>query len=659
MKKMYTVFWIVFAISQCKVQAQTHLIGTVKDNHGSTIPFADVTLYQNGVLCTGKQTDFDGQFHFWNINAGLYDLECRFLGYETARFQDIALKIGDTISLEIVLSEGAMICDEVVVLAYKLPKKSIRDLAAKAAGIRKKRNNGDISIRGSRNSATHYYIDGKRVNVPNNPARNAQQDPAYPVFDPSTEEYDHIEENGWSQISTEPLSTFSIDVDRAAYSNIRRFIEEDQLPPGDAVRIEEMINYFNYNYERPTDQEDPFTVATTVAECPWNTNHQILHVALQAKDLPKEELDRSMLTFLIDVSGSMQAENKLPLVKKSLLFLLHQLHPDDKIAIVTYAGQAGVALPPTKVNAMGKIKRVINGLGAGGSTAGAQGILTAYELAETNFNSEKNNRVILLTDGDFNVGTRDNNALEKLIEKKRKTGIYLSVLGFGMGNYKDNRMQILADKGNGNHGYIDDIDEAKKLFGKEFAGTLHTLAKDVKLQIEFNPSNVQAYRLIGYENRMLDDQDFNDDTKDAGEIGVGHSVTAMYEIIPTAIDGDEIASIDPLRYQESISKGKMSHELGMVKIRYKAPQSDVSTKFQHIISSAATETDELDTNVLMALTLAEWGMMMRRSDYVKSPSIDRLKQNMAKIILLKPDAERRELKRLISKYESLRSQTSS
>ncbi len=365
----------------------------------------------------------------------------------------------------------------------------------------------------------------------------------------NTEEYSNIVENGFHKVSDDPLSTFSIDVDAASYSNVRRYINSNQLPPAGAVRTEEMINYFKYQYPQPTGK-DPFSINTEISDCPWNNENKLVLIGLQGKNIPVENLPASNLVFLIDVSGSMMDENKLPLVKASMKILTDQLREEDHISIVVYAGNAGLVLPATSGANKTKIKTAIDALEAGGSTAGGAGIQLAYKTAMQNFMQDGNNRIILCTDGDFNVGASSDDDMVRLIEKERNQGIYLTVLGYGMGNYKDSKMQQLADKGNGNHAYIDGINEAKKVLVNEFGGTLFTIAKDVKLQLEFNPAKVAGYRLIGYENRILNKEDFNDDKKDAGELGSGHTVTALYEIIPAGVQSEFLKNVDPLKYQK-------------------------------------------------------------------------------------------------------------
>src|SRR5579862_9522077 len=365
----------------------------------------------------------------------------------------------------------------------------------------------------------------------------------------NTEEYDAIIENPFLNAIQNPLSTFSIDVDAGSYSNVRRFLQNGQLPPTGAVRIEELINYFHYEYPQPSN-DDPFSINTEVGTCVWNPQHQLVMIGLQGKKIPTENLPASNLVFLIDVSGSMMEPEKLPLVQKSLKMLVDQLREQDRVSLVVYAGNAGLVLPSTPGSEKIKIKNAIDALEAGGSTAGGAGIQLAYKVASQHFIRNGNNRIILCTDGDFNVGPSSDSELFDIIDKEKKTGVFLTVLGYGMGNYKDAKMEKLADKGNGNHAYIDNEMEAKKVLVNEFGGTLFTIAKDVKLKIEFNPAIVQAYRLIGYENRMLNKEDFNNDSKDAGELGSGHTVTAVYEIIPVGVKDEFSQLVDPLKYQK-------------------------------------------------------------------------------------------------------------
>ncbi|MBL7699166.1 MAG: VWA domain-containing protein [Chitinophagaceae bacterium] len=438
----------------------------------------------------------------------------------------------------------------------------------------------------------------------------------------NTEDYDHIEENRFKEVSADPLSTFSIDVDGASYSNARRFLNNNQLPPAGAVRVEEFINYFHYDYPQPKG-EAPFSINTEIANCPWSAKNKLVMIGLQGKKIPVEKLPASNLVFLIDVSGSMQDENKLPLVKSSLKLLIEQLREQDRVSIVVYAGSAGLVLPSTSGSNKREIRDAIERLEAGGSTAGGEGIRLAYKTAKQNFVEDGNNRVILCTDGDFNVGVSSDAELVKIVEQERQSGVYLTVLGYGMGNYKDNKMQQLADKGNGNHSYIDNISEAKKVLVNEFGGTLFTIAKDVKLQVEFNPSKVRAYRLVGYENRLLNKQDFKNDKKDAGEIGSGHTVTALYEIVPAGVESEFIEETDPLKYQQNgklISKGD---EMMTVKFRYKKPGADKSILIEHPVKDFATR--QTSDNFRFAAAVAQFGMLLNNSAFKQTSSFNNAK----------------------------------
>lgn len=465
----------------------------------------------------------------------------------------------------------------------------------------------------------------------------------------NTEEYSKITENAFVSPTTNPLSTFSVDVDRAAYANIRRYIENSQRPPQDAVRIEEMINYFSYNYKQPTD-EHPFSVSLEMGACPWNEQHQIVSIGLQGKTLDAEKLAPSNLVFLLDVSGSMSDANKLPLLKKSFKILMEQLRPQDRVAIVVYAGAAGVVLPSTSCDEKNKIIAAFDALNAGGSTAGGQGIELAYKIAKENFITNGNNRVILATDGDFNVGQSSEGALVRLIEEKRKDGVFLTILGFGMGNYKDARMESLSNAGNGNYAYIDNILEAKKVLGKEIWGTLYTIAKDVKIQIEFNPAKVKAYRLIGYENRMLKAEDFNDDKKDAGEIGSGHTVTALYEIIPAG-SNEKINGVDELEYQNTTINN--SPNLLTLKLRYKQPDGDVSKLIKsHIVANDIKSTD-LSNNFTFATAVAEFGLLLRKSELKGNASYSHVLQQAKKAKGADDEGYRAEFIKLVEMAELL------
>ena len=427
----------------------------------------------------------------------------------------------------------------------------------------------------------------------------------------NTEEYKRLQENNFQEVRTSPLSTFSIDVDTASYSNIRRFINSGGLPPVDAVRTEELLNYFTYEYPQPTG-EHPVAVTTEIGDSPWNPERKLLLLGLQGKNIATENLPPSNLVFLIDVSGSMWSPNKLPLLKTAFKMLAQQLRPQDRVAIVVYAGAAGLVLDSTPGSEKEKIIAKIDSLQAGGSTAGGAGIKLAYKVAKEHFLEGGNNRVVLATDGDFNVGASSEGELSRLIEGYRDDRIFLSVLGFGMGNIKDNKMEMLADRGNGNYAYIDNALEAKKVMVSQLAGTLYTIAKDVKVQVEFNPAKVKAYRLIGYENRALADKDFNDDRKDAGDMGAGHSVTALYEIIP-AEDKNFVSSVDPLVFQKPQSVP--SNDWLQIKVRYKQPQANDSSLMTARVPDGSATSSLSSENFRFAAAVAEYGMLLRNSEF--------------------------------------------
>ena len=440
----------------------------------------------------------------------------------------------------------------------------------------------------------------------------------------NAEEYKEIAENNFKTVSESPLSTFSIDVDAASYSNMRRYINKGELPPADAIRTEELINYFSYDYPQPTGN-DPVKITTEVGACPWNVKHRLVRIGLKAKEIPTDKLPVSNLVFLIDVSGSMYGPQRLGLVQSSLKLLVNNLRDEDRVAIVVYSGSAGEKLHSTSGSDKQKIREAINELTAGGSTAGGAGIKLAYKIAKQNFVKGGNNRIILCTDGDFNVGVSSDEGLEKLIEQERKSGVFLTVLGYGMGNYKDSKMQVLAEKGNGNHAYIDNLQEANRVLVNEFGATMHTVAKDVKLQIEFNPSQVEAYRLIGYESRLLKDEDFNNDAKDAGEMGAGHTITAFYEVVPAGIKSDFTGKVDDLKYQKTKPTPAVtnnSKELLTVKLRYKAPDGNTSKKIEQPLSDDKKE--KVSSDFRFASAVAMFGQLLRDSDFKGNATYDKV-----------------------------------
>lgn len=568
MKSLIALFSILLALN---VNAR-YVNGTVYDENGQTL--AGVNVVIKGTT-TATTTDING-FYSIEVASEKSVLVFSFIGYVTEE-----LKVGSQKIIDVTMVVAEMEFQEVVMAADEVGRPAMqRSKLAKGAG------NMSMSY------APAYYKEEDRYH--------------------NTEEYSTIHENGFRKVLDHALSTFSIDVDAASYSNMRRFINNGQLPPKDAVRIEEMINYFNYEYENPTGK-DPFSINTELARAPWNEKHLIAQIGLQGKKIDLEDLPASNIVFLLDVSGSMSAPNKLPLLKSAFKLLVNELRPQDKVSIVVYAGAAGVVLEPTDGNDKKKIMDALDQLQAGGSTAGGAGINLAYKLAKEQFVKGGNNRVVLATDGDFNVGASSNAEMERLIEEKRQEGVFLTVLGFGMGNYKDSKMETLADKGNGNYAYIDNMKEAKKVLVNEFGGTMFTIAKDVKIQVEFNPSVVQAYRLIGYENRLLNDEDFNDDKKDAGELGSGHTVTALYEIIPVGVESEFVKDIDPLKYQsQSTPLPTIEEELLTVKFRYKEPDGDKSKLITKVMENTIRKSSD---NLDWSMAVAGFGMLLRDSEF--------------------------------------------
>jgi len=612
--------------------------GKITDDKGQ--PIANVTIAKKGTN-SGTQSNADGNYSI-TISGEKAVLVFSSVGYQTKE-----IKVSKKQTLNVVLAAATESLDEVVVIGYQSVKR--KDLTAAVSSIQAyDLNNVPIN-----NAAT--VLTGKVAGVQLNKSTGneiydkEEEDNGY-----SREGYDFIKENSFLKATENPLSTFSIDVDAASYSNVRRLLNSGQMPPVGAVRIEEMVNYFKYDYPQP-DKDKPFTVSTEIAACPWNNQHRIALIGLQGKNIPTENLPPSNLVFLIDVSGSMWDPNKLPLVQQSMKLLTDQLREQDNVAIVVYAGSAGLVLPSTSGANKTKIKEAINALQAGGSTAGGEGIKLAYKTAIENFKKKGNNRVILCTDGDFNVGTSSDDELERLIEKERESGVFLTVLGFGMGNYQDAKMQKLADKGNGNHGYIDGLAEAKKMLVSEFGGTLFTIAKDVKLQIEFNPNVVQGYRLIGYENRMLAKEDFNDDKKDAGELGSGHTVTAIYEIIPVGIQSDFLKSVDKLKYQQEdgFSKASFNNELMTVKLRYKEPDGSKSKLIVQPVADANVNIKITSENFRFATAVAEFGMLLRNSEFKQQSKYDFVVSLATNAIGKDKEGYRKEFVQLVERTISL------
>ncbi len=572
--------------------------GTISEKGSNkALYYAEILLYQNNKLIRVTNSEADGGYSFSNVPVGKYAIEVIIKGYETRYIRNIEVTINDPIVLDIEL-------ELIEAEEYSEPEEISYD-GSKRTGLR------GLFSRGNQSKAAESSVAG-------GVASPGYYDMDVPYVPYNTESYDVINEHIFKDVINNPLSTFSIDVDRASYSNIRRFLNMNTMPYQDAVRIEEMINYFDYDYPQPVNG-DPFSVTLEAGECPWNTNHQLVMIGIQGEDLSAEEIPPANLVFLLDVSGSMDDPNKLPLLKQAFKLLVNNLRSEDRVAMVVYAGAAGLVLESTPGDDKTKIVAALDMLVAGGSTAGGEGIKLAYKIAKENFIPGGNNRVILATDGDFNIGASSNAEMTRLIENKRDQGVFLSILGFGMGNYKDSKMETMSNAGNGNYAYIDNIMEAKKVFGEELWGTLYTIAKDVKIQVEFNPAMVKGYRLIGYENRMLNKEDFNDDKKDAGDIGAGHTVTALYEIIPAGSD-EVVSNVDPLEYQDT--KVTESKNLMTVKLRYKEPDGETSKLIVHKVKAGDITLKEPSDDLKFAAAIAEFGMLLRESEFKAESSYE-------------------------------------
>jgi Ca-activated chloride channel family protein len=619
--------------------------GTISDDKGSPVP--SVSIREKGTTQAALSAS-DGKFkiNVANKNATLI--------FSALGFVDKEEKVNGRSIINVSLSPSVVSMQEVVITGYNAQKRkeltgSVSTVTAQPLQALQGRVAG-ISVTGNGNNGATSKI---LIRGTNSISNDSDGDGIYDEF--NTEAYDKITENRFLKVSDNPLSTFSIDVDAASYSNVRRFLNQGQLPPAGAVRIEEMVNYFTYEYPQP-ESDKPFSINTEISDAPWNKEHKLVLIGLQGKKIPTENLPASNLTFLIDVSGSMQGANRLGLVKTSMKLLVDQLREQDKVSIVVYAGAAGLVLAPTSGHEKTKIKDALDKLEAGGSTAGGAGLKLAYKTAKENFVKGGNNRVIICTDGDFNVGESSDDAMERLIENERKSGVFLTVLGYGMGNYKDSKMQKLADKGNGNHAYIDGMSEAKKVLVNEFGGTLFTIAKDVKLQIEFNPSKVQGYRLIGYENRMLAKEDFNDDKKDAGELGSGHTVTALYEVIPIGVKSSFLQKVDQLKYQKDVmplSKTSHNDEIMTVKFRYKAPDGDVSKLIEAPVKDKQIPIQKMSDNFRFAAAVAEFGMLLRNSEFRSEASFDNVVKMARKAKGIDEEGYRAEFVRLVENAQSI------
>lgn len=606
--KLFCLIFSALALYACAQSTPVIVTGTVSEE-GTKVPLTGVSVF---VKNTKNGTITDSKGHY-SIQAKTGDkLTFSFVGYQSAE-----RSIGKDAVINITLKASHEMLQEAVVVAGRAaPNAKMQTFSSQPVAA---------------------------------PMPGLTYDAQF-----NTEEYKSLNENIFHDAKKNPLTTFSIDVDRAAYSNVRRMLNLGQFPQRDVVRIEEMINYFDYDYPQPKG-EHPVAIHTEVSDSPWNKGLKLVQIGLQAKTIPTDNLPASNLVFLVDVSGSMNWANKLPLVKEAFKLLVDQLRPNDRVAIVVYAGAAGTVLPSTPGNQTATIKDALDKLSAGGSTAGGEGIKLAYKIAQENFIKGGNNRVILASDGDFNVGVSSEGELQQIVEEKRKSGVYLSVLGFGMGNYKDNKMETLADKGNGNYAYIDNLQEAQKVFVSEFGGTLFTVAKDVKLQLEFNPKFVKGYRLIGYENRMLKNEEFHDDKKDAGEMGSGHTVTALYEIIPAGVESAYLAKVDDLKYQKTTESvvGTSSDELLTVKLRYKQPDSETSRLFEVPVRDAHTPFARTSDNFRFAAAVAEWGLLLRNSEFKGTATYAQVLQTAQTALAKDSEGYRAEFLRLVKLAQSL------
>jgi len=648
------------------------LVGRVTDSAGAVIPGAEVTLTPESGQQRLALTNSNGDYRFEEVNEGRVDLRAVMAGFSdsTERF-DVADDASRDLTLEVATMAATV--EETTTGAMNAPGgASVRRPVATITGAAAGRGASD-RIEVYTNSLVAQAAASPPPTPPAAPrqgvvggviseiagriageAAAAVRDTINPRRELNTEEYARINDNPFFPVSLNPLATFSADVDTASYANVRRFLSDRMLPPRDAVRIEEMVNYFTYDYAPPVDGR-PVRIHAEVAAAPWQPNHRLVRIGIQGQPIERDEERSSNLVFLIDVSGSMNSPDKLGLLKDGLGLLVEQLGANDRVAIVVYAGASGRVLDSTPGNQKQRIFRAIERLSAGGSTNGAAGIELAYDTAIDNFIDGGVNRVILATDGDFNVGISNTGELTRLIEEKAESGVFLSVLGFGSGNLNDAGMEALADNGNGNYAYIDSIREARKVLVDQVGGTLVTIAKDVKFQVEFNPLEVSAYRLIGYENRVLEDQDFNDDTADAGEIGAGHTVTALFEIVPIGVQID-IPGVDPLRYQAPLAPTETAGngELLTVKVRYKEPESDSSLLIDQPLRDSGNGFADATPDYRFATAVAEFGMILRGSGYPASATLDQVLEIAGDSLGADPEGYRNEFVDLVRRARALR-----
>ncbi len=610
----YLVLLILFCFFTQNIYSQSDSLGAIKiklvdKDSKEAIPFANIVIYnQKGLQVNVGTTNMEGEV-ILRVREGLYNVKAVYVGYQANTIKDVKVEVGKTSFVTIDLNSGGGVhLNSVEVISYQIP---LMDPNYTSGTTITKEDYQNLAVKDINSSiATSAGVFKRRMkkNAEHKPVDHGRN------YYANSERYEESAENKFKKSTHDPLSTFASDIDVASYANIRRLLNQGQLPPKEAVRIEEMVNYFRYQYAAPAN-EQAFSIHNEISTCPWNKKHRLLQIGIQGRTVEFKDAKPNYLTFLIDVSGSTQTPEKLPLLKDALNMLVKQLRDIDKVAIVVYAGNAGLVLSSTSGEHKNKILEAIAELEAGGSTAGGEGIVLAYDIAKKNYSNNANNRVILATDGDFNVGVSDDESLVKMIEEKRDAGIFLTVLGLGSGNYQDAKMEKLADKGNGNYAYIDNLLEAKKVLVKEIGGTLITIAKDLKIQIEFNPKYVKSYRLIGYDNRMLAHEDFKNDKKDAGDIGSGHSVTALYEIIPSDNEAEE-QEVDDLKYQQKqITEAASGNEICTVKLRYKEPKESKSKEMSAVVKDTQVDLENTSTNFKFCAAVAELGLILRQSEF--------------------------------------------
>lgn len=624
----YTKFFALLFISFPLLASGGSIKGKVTDKSTSEALIGANVVVQFQQI--GAATDIDGLYIIKDIPAGTYTIKASYVGYNPVEQKDVVVKNFQIVELNFELESDFTLAECIVIEKRPLIEKSSTNACKIISSdqinnlpIRGLNNNiplqsgvviqnGSTNVRGGRGDETGYYVEGVQIQA-------GGYEACYSQIKTNTEEYAEVDENVFKESFKTPLSTFAVDVDAASYTNVRRFLNAGQIPPKDAVRVEEFINYFDYDYPLPKDE--PVKIYTELSNCPWNKENLLVHIGIKGKEILREQAGPSNLVFLIDVSGSMQPENKLPLLKRAFKLLTKQLRSDDRVTIVVYASSTGLVLEPTYGYDKEKILDAIDKLEAGGSTAGGAGIQLAYKMAEQNFMSDGNNRVILATDGDFNVGISNTVELVKFIQEKKQKRIFLTVLGFGEENLKDSRLEKLADDGDGHYAYIDNFMEAKKVFVNELGATLFTIAKDSKIQVEFNPAKVKEYRLVGYENRLMADEDFNDDKKDGGEIGAGHTVTALYEIVLQE-DLDELSKAE-LKYQLVAVKesAKTTDEILTVKFRYKPPDGDESKLIsQAVLLGSLKHNPSITFNFSAAVAM--FGMILKDSEHKGNSNLD-------------------------------------